>query len=465
MSSPGVRIRGVYATALTHLLANDGLRIVDASATIEERVTETVEPGYPDVRVDGTDDREGVRLIGTLDGVERVIGGLTRLARDTIDCTATYTPGTVHTGRVSRAEESGAIVDIGDDTGFLPYSHAERFIDEDDPVTVQLLDPEPPWSVFRRPVLTMVPRVPGMYLDLVAGAPSRDTPQLDDAVSDALELIDPDLPSGWHVEAKPGATRADIAVLDEEVDRLLAAQPSIERRWNQTNPSDDGTDPQYHLAWCWIGRESRFALDEHRGAVTRTVDGHHRIKASHDRAGLAVDFLERLDAADVTFDATAVFDVFGPAVGDRLSILHGKPDGSAVSLGRAEVVERPKDGAVTVKRSLSGGGTLDALDVPKADGDTAETTFVEGAWWYPTVYRDREGTWKGTYVNVGTPIEIFPDRIRYVDLYVDVIRTPDGEMAVVDEDELADAVSDEQVSTDLADRARTVAAAVERSFG
>ncbi len=79
---------------------------------------------------------------------------------------------------------------------------------------------------------------------------------------------------------------------------------------------------------------------------------------------------------------------------------------------------------------------------PKEDGDTAVTKFREGRWWYPTTYRGADGGTKGTYVNVCTPVELFPDAIRYVDLYVDVIKRPDGSVEVVDADELEAAVDE-----------------------
>jgi predicted RNA-binding protein associated with RNAse of E/G family len=73
------------------------------------------------------------------------------------------------------------------------------------------------------------------------------------------------------------------------------------------------------------------------------------------------------------------------------------------------------------------------------------------------VYRDEEGTVKGTYINVCTPVEVFPDSVRYVDLHVDVIKHADGTVEVVDDDELAAAVEAGHVGPDLAASARDVA--------
>ena len=134
-------------------------------------------------------------------------------------------------------------------------------------------------------------------------------------------------------------------------------------------------------------------------------------------------------------------------------------------VGRGEVTAADPDaGKVTVRREMSGGGSYDALKVPRESGDVAVTKFREGRWWYPTAYRDSEGETKGTYVNICTPVELFPDSARYVDLHVDVVKFPDGEVRRVDDDELDDSVDAGEVSEELAEKARRVAGSVEKAL-
>ena len=113
---------------------------------------------------------------------------------------------------------------------------------------------------------------------------------------------------------------------------------------------------------------------------------------------------------------------------------------------------------------MSGRGTYDALGVDQQAGDVAVTKFTEGKWWYPTVYRGADGEKRGTYVNVCTPVEVFPGEIRYVDLHVDVVRTPDGTVRRVDDDELDAAVDAGNVPESLAEKARDVASALESAL-
>jgi Ribonuclease G/E len=224
----------------------------------------------------------------------------------------------------------------------------------------------------------------------------------------------------------------------------------------------------------WFGRESRTALDDARRRVTPTMPGHHRTKAASEAASAGVDLAEALCGARVGGDADAgesagfpfeaVTRQFGPVEGDTVAIQHGKPDGRAFPLGRGEVTEWDADGTVEVTRTMSGGGTYDALGTARDAGDTAVTKFREGRWWYPTVYRGEDGASKGTYANVCTPVECFPDAIRYIDLHVDVVKRPDGTVERVDDDELDAAVDAGEIPPAAAEKARSVAASLERAL-
>jgi Ribonuclease G/E len=216
--------------------------------------------------------------------------------------------------------------------------------------------------------------------------------------------------------------------------------------------------------WVWFGRECRFALDDLRREVTTTMPGHHRTKAASEAASAGVDLVEALCDPAGEFPFGVVTDQFGPVVGDEVAIGHGKPDGRLIVLGRGEVTDRDAEGSLTLRREMSPGGDYDALGVPREAGDVAVTTVREGRWWYPTVYRDADGERKGTYVNVCTPVECFPEQVRYVDLHVDVVKHPDGTVERVDDDELDEAVAAGEVSEPLAEQARRVASAVERAL-
>ena len=469
------RVRGIYATAVTQLLTENGLEVVQASEPIRERFDDEFATAPADVSIWTTRDRQGLEVSGDPEAVAAVADELAALAIDTFRWEADVSRGAVFDAEVREADGgSGAVVDLGDGRrGYLKYDDVDGYVDSGNRYRVQIDEPAPPWDD-DRPLVRPTLEVEGGLCTL-----SRDRTGVSAAMSGEsaeelvgmTELLSVDRPEGWGLRWQHAAADADLeamtAALERAADRAEALEDDL-----ADAPADPGEPGRLaaprRTEWLWFGRESRFALDEARREVETTMAGHHRTKAADRAASAAVDFAEAVcdapaDDADA-FPFEAVSRQFGPTTGDRLEIGHGKPDGRLISLGYGDVTDWGADGTIALERSMRGGGTYDALGTSKEDGDVAVTKFREGRWWYPTTYRGEDGSTKGTYVNVCTPVELFPDRVRYVDLYVDVIRLPDGTVEVVDADELEAAVDDGLVSEELAEKARGVAEAVERAL-
>ena len=522
-----VRIRGIYATALTKLFLADGHEVVDASPPIRERFRETDGtgvrgPAAVDASIRTTDDREGVGVHGEFAAVEAVADRLSGVGIDAFVWPDPTPFGSVFDGEVTETLGGGAVVRLADDIasieerlrerrgagdstdetddptdeanvpeirglpgddrpieGYLPYGATDERIEVGDTVRVQVRESAPPWGD-RRPELDTDIRVPGTLASLVPGEGVR-VESHDEAAGRELagmvDLLGLEPPEGWGVvwhrpavDAGMDALEAGLSRAVERVEEIAAAR---ERSVDAPRPLAFPAAG----AWCWFGRESRFELDERRREVATTMPGHHRVKAGSEAASAGVDLAEALCGDGLSGGAASdggeggpefpfgvVHDQFGPSEGDRVRIAHGKPAGHLIVLGEGEVTEiDPAAGRVTVERSMTAGGTYDALGVPREAGDVATTTFTEGRWWYPTTYRDGDGTVKGTYLNVCTPVEVFPEAVRYVDLHVDVIKRADGTVERVDDDELAAAVDAGYVSEPLAERARSVASAIEKA--
>jgi hypothetical protein len=458
-----VRIRGIYATALTELLAS----VVQASPPIRERFETTFPVDPADAVVSTTDDRQGVGVVGEREQVEQVLDSLCDVAVDVLTWEASLSRGGVYAGEVTETLGSGAVVDVGDGEGFLPYSKSQRRIETGDCLRVQVNEASPPWSD-SRPVLDTTVRVQGGLATLVRGRSAGGT-----GAPDLADLVPTDPPEGWGVDWGRASDDADLDALDDALAAASDRARDVDAAFADA-PAPEAAAPHRYWGgvatwWVWFGREARFALDEHRRAVTETMPGHHRIKAATREASAAVDFVEAVcgdgdDAGDQDFPFETVTRQFGPTEGDRVGLVHGKPDGRAFDLGPADVTARSADGSVTLQREMSPGGTYDALGVERRAGDVAVTKIEEGRWWYPTVYRGDDGTKRGTYVNVCTPVEVFPDAVRYVDLHVDVVKHADGTVERVDDDELDEAVGAGDVPDPLAQRAREVASAVENAL-
>ncbi|MXR51467.1 DUF402 domain-containing protein [Halovenus sp. WSH3] len=473
-----VRVRGIYSTALTERFEE----IVQPSKPIEERFDREFSMGPATVAIETTEDRQGVGVHGAPGDVGAVVSALRDLALDTFVWRGALPRNGIFAGEVVDTLGSGALVRClpedtgpesilddpapvgGETTGFLPYSNADERIEDGDRLQVQVIETRAPWSD-GRPVLDTSLRVAGGLATLRRGGQHGRGPELAD-------LLPEEPPEGWAADWAPLSDQADLDELGAVVEHLSGHAATIDEQLADAPEATDHAPGAYvrpeATYWVWFGRESRFALDEWRRNVTTTMAGHHRIKAGTETASTAVDFAEGIcdepGTGPEAFPFEVVAEQFGPRDGDRIDIGHGKPDGRLIELGPGEVTDRTSDGQVTVRREISSRGSYDALGTEREPGDIAVTKFQEDRWWYPTVYRGEDGTSKGTYVNVCTPVEIFPNTVRYIDLHVDVIKTPDGTTEIVDDDELTAAVEAGQVDEQVAEKARTVASAVENAF-
>ncbi|MFB6353859.1 MAG: DUF402 domain-containing protein [Halobacteriales archaeon] len=458
---PRVRVRGIYATAVTEEL-REVVDVVAPSTAIADRFDAAFGDGPAAVTVDDAPDRLGVGLTGPPDEVEPVRDRLATVARDSLSWPDPAPSGGVFEATVAETLGSGAVVDLGPREGFLPYDAADRHVEADDALRVQVREPAPPWADRRPEVGTGLEASAGP-VTLVRGADGPHAAVDDEDGAEelvrSLDVLSTDVPEGWAVRFEPAAADAPLAVLDDALALAAERAAGALAAW-------DGDDPPLATAWVWFGRESRFALDDTRRRVTTTMPGHHRLKAAGSTASGAVDFVEALVAAgwvddpgEAGFPFGVAAEQFGPDVGDDLALSHGKPDGRRYRLGVGEVTDREGE-TVTLRRELGGGGDYDGLGVPRESGDVAVTRLAEGRWWYPTVYRDARGEVKGTYVNVCTPVELFPDAATYVDLEVDVVRHADGTVERLDDAELDAAEAAGHVPPALAEKARAVAASV-----
>jgi hypothetical protein len=89
---------------------------------------------------------------------------------------------------------------------------------------------------------------------------------------------------------------------------------------------------------------------------------------------------------------------------------------------------------------------------PRQIADGFVSLVPPDAWWEAEFYASHP-QWQ-VYVNIGTPCERLRGRVRQVDLDLDVVRTWNGKVEILDEDEFAEHQLELGYPADLIDRAR-----------
>ena len=197
---------------------------------------------------------------------------------------------------------------------------------------------------------------------------------------------------------------------------------------------------------------SKMRLDECRREVAPTVQRHHYYKACGGEASSAAEMAERLllrgrPAEEVEEMLRRTLEPYFPFEGSELLVEHVKLSGDVLSLGRAVIEAYDEDSLIRYTRELRGGGVYDGLRVVKEAGDRAVTEARPGEYYTVTRYFSKGGRFKGAYINLNTPLELYPSKVRYVDLEVDICIWPGGDIEVVDAEMLERAAA-EGVITD-----------------
>jgi len=465
-----VRIRGIYSTALTKLLLeynevcgtklllDHGFDIVQPSVAIQERFGLEEREESPDLDVDDRHDLQGVQALGKADSINTFKSILQSCLDDVIVRKWAVTVDGTYKGLVKGLDPitHTILVDIGPAVGRV----AEEEVP--DPNVRQLIVQVDRRRIgAREPALTTGIKIPGKYAILIPGRQVKVSRRIRDwEIRSRLHQLGEELaPANWGILWRTASADQPPDILKEEIAHLMKeAEAIIERAERLEAP-----------AMLWEGNHfmdvefpalSKRRLDEIRGLAAPTLSGHHYYKACGDRVSSALEMAEKL--LEKGYPNKEVEDLFKetieveyPTEGSWIEVEHAKLNGRVFHLGKALVESYDQDQSlIRFSRVIRGEGTYDGLGARKEPGDQAVTEAKIGEWHFKTQYYSKDGRHKGTYINLNTPIELYPFGIRYVDLEVDVCVWPDGTVKTLDEEKLEKAAAEELITEKLVQTVR-----------
>jgi DNA-binding transcriptional MerR regulator len=225
----------------------------------------------------------------------------------------------------------------------------------------------------------------------------------------------------------------------------------------RVSPPEDKDTAIYDVEFPFLSKAS---LDGMRGEIVPTMEGHHRFRII---ASEYVDLVER-EAEKYPFKMGKMEEAVKKRVildalerGKGLKIEHVKPEGKVIQLQGGEITFLSDDKKEMLIRRALTGGRYDGLGLAIEKGDYAITRVREGDWLVKHSYYSVKGRLKGHYWNINTPVEFYPEKIRYVDLHVDVVMKGGGKPEVIDRELLERLVEKEYIKGDLALKAIEVA--------
>jgi len=440
------RVRGVYTTALTKLLLDQGFDIVQASATTTQRFSLKEDASSPDLDVYDRRDRQGVKALGKAEPVNKFISLLQSLLEDVVVRKWSVTVDGIYKGLLKEVDAAThtAMVDIGSAVGRISDSeiHGNR-------AEQQLLVQVERWRLgSRQPTLTTEIKIPGTNAILIPGRQVKISRKIIDwQTRTQLHQLGEDLATdNWGVLWRTSAAYQSPDSLRNEVSTLVEKAESIMQKVEQVEAPTvlwEGA----HFVNVEFPVLSKKRLDDVRKTVALTIDGHHHFKACGYKVSAALEMAERLlergyPQADVNDLFRQTVDTEFPNVSSQIRIEHVKLDGKVFHLGPALVEDFDQDKSfIRFRRVFKRPGVYDGLKTPKQPDDYAITEAKMNEWHFKTQYFSKEGRIKGTYININTPIELYPYAIRYIDLEADVCVWPDGRVETLDMEKLEEALT------------------------
>lgn len=209
---------------------------------------------------------------------------------------------------------------------------------------------------------------------------------------------------------------------------------------------------------------SKIALDAVRAEVAPTIPQHHLLKLINAQK---VDEVESISAsfADKAKNLKEELIYSHYHLSRPILVQHVLLEGKVLTMKGKLTAFDSGQGLACIQRSFSGTGRYDGLDILQEMGDWGIIEAKEGSWICKRAYYRRDGNLIGELYNVNTGIELYPDKIRYIDLKIDVVRWAGGRVQIIDQSELYQSVKDGLVSEQLARKAMAIAEELRDSLG
>jgi len=275
-----------------------------------------------------------------------------------------------------------------------------------------------------------------------------------------VNVFDREDRQGIVVEGEAGAAESALQTLSQTLPDMIAREKTLSEVFPASGSGRFNLQTGFLIFDLEFPYASKIFLDNIRNQVVPTIENHHLLKTIEPDAVDAYESL--LDSEPAKREELSRLAkrklVYEKLIPDSpLKIEHVKPDGSVIELGEGKIRNLTDKILSIHRRILSRGGKYDGLEVPKSNTDFAVTFAEEGSPVLRHSYYASDGTLKGEFYNINTPTEFYPDRIRYVDLEIDVIKRPGEEPEIVDAEKLDDAVDSDYISRSLAQYAKKTA--------
>jgi len=430
------RVRGIYSTAISKILHDNGIELVDVSPVIAERLGIDEQRGKPaDVTVKSDENNPSQILILGFPGEVHTISSI---IESTVPDIIVYRPKiglyAAFKARIVGQEGRECIVETPVGPATL-VDEPECVSGKEIPVTVVKVPVRPG----ERMVVSSRVRVVGKYaiVGKGSGVSFSNFIRNKERISSLLEASVQYVKQGFSIRWRSNADEANLEEVVSEIPQLISKLREVERKLANAKPLEIVYIGEF-MRLVELTYNSKAYLDTVRDEVAPTTPYHHMLRSDEIRNNGLVDLLDII-AAEVNHSRLAT--LVRKWIAHRLSnkrdiiLLHKRITKKNIVLGKAKPVSIIDNEGIRaiLKRNVKSSGEYDGLNVPKEPGDKIITYMTEGSWITEHRYFGKNGDLKGIYININTPPEFLPSgQVQYIDLEVDLVRPSDGVCKIID---------------------------------
>lgn len=453
-----VRVRGIYSTAISKILSENGIELVDVTPSIASRLKISENRGIPaDVTVKTENDNlSQIILIGFPEAVSKVSEILETNIPDMLvfkPLTGLYT--TFKTRILGYEGRECVVLSPWGKAVLVDYKECTQ--DREIPVTTIKLITNKDSKI----VLSENIRIVGKYAIIGRGSNITFSHFIRNRkrISELIDISAKYVREGYSIRWRSNSDEANLIDIMSELEELVRKYDELVKNVQKAPLLEivyEGESAKFYE----LTYNSKIFLDNVRKEVCPTIFLHHFFKSFDVRDSNLVGLLDVL-SAKVSRDEEnkLVFKWFLSELKERKEAIieHRKTSGKVIFMkGLVSEVPEGEVPALVLKRLIKTQGIYDGLNIPKEIGDVALTTARIGAWHIKHEYFSKEGKFKGAYISFNTPAEIlYTGRIRYIDLEVDLVRVGDLGCKLTDTKAFHELLAEGTVTQDVLEKVIT----------
>ncbi len=439
-----VRIRGLYSTALTKIFLDENITIAQPSKQIMERfsLNEELKTIPANITIKNHDELVSTLvIIGSSSDFPKILEILKKHLKHSLFFTSELEQYSTITVTVQGEDERGC---------YGEYNRMTIYISTKNCINNKIVKA----SVYKAPVYSWeFPRARegiSVYKNSLVLF-SWKTFSISRHIKDQerrnfLEEISLEaLSKGYGIKWRSNAGVVPEKYLEKELDEALKEIQVIEQ--NQFDTGKKLSMGQ-KIGIVKLSLIDNFYMDSKRSKVVPTIEGHHHTKNLGKEYQLLVEYAEYIlqsikDKQEKQSFTNIVDFLWKKTVENKtITLVHKRPDGKEITIGPLKLIEYLNEEKISVyERKTRTKGLYDGLQVQKEPGDIINTYIPIDNWFIIHTYMSPEGKPKGVYVNINTPPEPAINNITYIDLHIDLVKTPEEKPRIIDREKLEAAIN------------------------